>query len=158
MEWKDVAQWVSALAAVVSAGGLLLAFWQLRLMKRMAVTQFEDTLAREYRELAAQLPTKALLGEELTEDEHKKALDEFIHYIDLSNEQVFLRRSRRISLVTWQNWRDGIRSNLERPAFAKAWQQITDRSGNFAELRRLEAEGYRSDPAEWAEAAPKKSL
>jgi hypothetical protein len=149
MEWKDVPQWVSALAAVVSACGLFLAFWQLKLMKRVADTQFEDNLAREYRELAARLPTKAMLGEELTEDEHKQALDEFIHYIDLSNEQAFLRQCKRISLATWVNWRDGIRSNLQRPAFARAWKEIKDRSGNFAELHRLESEQFESDPADW---------
>jgi hypothetical protein len=124
MEWKDLPQWVSALAALVSACGLFLAFWQLKLMKRMAVMQFEDNLAREYRDLASRLPTKALLGEELTEDEHQGALDEFIHYIDLSNEQVFLRQCKRLSLTTWVNWCDGIRSNLQRPAFARAWQEI----------------------------------
>ena len=46
MDWKDLPQWVSAVAAVVSAGGLFLAFWQLKLMERQAVTQFEDSLAR----------------------------------------------------------------------------------------------------------------
>jgi hypothetical protein len=158
MEWKDLPQWVSALAAVVSACGLFLAYWQLTLMKRMAGTQFEDGLAREYRELAARLPTKAMLGEELTENEHQCALDEFIHYFDLSNEQVFLRQSKRISLVTWLNWRDGIRSNLQRRAFARAWQEIKEGSANFAEFRRLEAEEFQTDPAEWREASPKKSL
>jgi hypothetical protein len=92
----------------------------------------------------------------LTDEEHERALDEFYHYIDLSNEQVFLRQRKRISAATWLNWRDGIRSNLDRPAFARAWQEIKERSGNFAELRRLEAEGFQSDPAEWREAVPSK--
>jgi hypothetical protein len=162
MDWKDP-QWVSALAGivaalagVVSACGVLLAFWQLKLMKRQVesqleqgVTEFEDGLAREYRELAGRLPTKAILGEQLTDEEYAKALDEFIHYIDLSNEQVFLRQCKRVSLLTWLNWRDGIQSNLQRPAFAKAWGEIKVRSGNFAELRRLESEKFQSDPAEW---------
>jgi hypothetical protein len=158
MGWQDLPQWVSALAGVVSACGLFLAFWQLKLMRRLADTAFEDNLAREYRELAARLPTKAMLGEGLTEDEHRQALDEFIHYIDLSNEQVFLRRSKRICLTTWLNWCDGIQSNLQRPAFARAWRELKDRSGNFAELRRLEAEGFRTDPARWTAAAPNKTV
>jgi hypothetical protein len=155
-DWKDLPQWVSALASVVSASGLVLAYWQLKLMKRQAVTQFEDNLAREYRQLTARLPAKAMLGAELTDDEYGRDLDEFIHYIDLSNEQVFLRQCKRISLATWRNWRDGIRSNLNRPAFARAWWEIKERSDNFSELRRLEAEGFQSDPAEWREAAQNK--
>jgi len=51
-----------------------------------------DALNREYRELVAERPARALLGEPLTDEEHAAALDGFIHYIDLPNEQVFLRR------------------------------------------------------------------
>lgn len=153
MEVKDIPAWVSAGAAIISACGLLLTFWQVRLVKRLAITQFEDTLGREYRELAGRLPTESLLGEALTDEEHAAALDEFIHYIDLCNEQVFLRRCERITLATWEYWRDGIRSNLAQPAFARAWAEIQMRSANFRELRRLESEGFRSDPAEWGRVA-----
>jgi hypothetical protein len=112
MEWKELPAWVSALAAVVSACGVFLAFWQLKLMKRVADMQFEDNLAREYRELAGRMPTKAMLGDKLEPDEYQKALEQLIHYIDLSNEQVFLRQCGRISTPTWVSWRDGIQSNL----------------------------------------------
>ncbi len=155
MELKDLLQWVSAVAAVGSACGVILMFWQVRLVKRLAVTQFEDNLAREYRDLAGRLPAKALLGEELTEEEHQNALDEFIHYIDLCNEQVFLRRCRRISPATWVYWRDGIRSNLKQPAFRRAWQDIKKRSANFRELRQLEVEECWSEPTEGAKETPK---
>lgn len=151
MELKDIPPWISAVVSGVSALGLILTFYQVRLVKRLAITQFEDTLGREYRELAARLPTKALLGECLTDDEHKQALDEFIHYVDLCNEQVFLRRCGRISASTWENWRDGIQTNLVLPAFARAWSEIKDRSANFQGLRRLETEQYKSDPANWVE-------
>ena len=144
MEWKDVLAWVSAVAAIVSACGLLLTFWQVRLVKQLATTQFEDGLGREYRDLAVRLPSKALLGEELSEEEHAAALDEFIHYIDLCNEQVFLRRCNRISPATWEYWRDGIRTNLEQPAFARAWQEVKKRSANFRELRRLERDRFKA--------------
>jgi hypothetical protein len=133
---------------------LILTFWQVRLVKRMAITQFEDTLGREYREPAGRLPTRALLGEELSEEEHQRALDEFIHYIDLCNEQVFLRRCKRLSLATWENWRDGIQSNLAQPAFARAWCEVQARSKNFRELRWLEEEKFKSDPAEWGPEGP----
>ncbi len=84
------AQLNTALAAITAAG-IIVAAWQLIVTKRQAVTTFEDTIAREYRELANRLPTDALLGEELCEEKYKRAFDEFYHYFDLSNEQVFLR-------------------------------------------------------------------
>jgi len=49
-------------------------------------------LAAEYRTLAASLPIEALLGGTLSDEEHQDALDEFHHYFDLSNGQIFLRR------------------------------------------------------------------
>jgi hypothetical protein len=68
----------------------------------------------------------------------------------LTNEQIFLRQVGRVRKNTWQNWRDGIKSNLSRPTFHRAWEEIKARSnGSFQELRRLERENFKSDPANW---------
>ena len=75
--------------------------WASRRGAIQARTDFEDDLAREYRQLAREIPTKALLGEELTPKEHGYAFPLFFHYIDLSNEQIFLRKNGRISAQTW---------------------------------------------------------
>jgi hypothetical protein len=61
-----------------------------------------------------------------------------------------LRMNGRISMATWLNWRDGIQSNLGRPAFARVWDRIKKgTTGSFTELRRLEASGFSDDPREW---------
>ncbi len=156
MDPKDLPAWISAIAGIVSAGiagiaavSVLLAIKQLRLTKAIAQTQFEDTLGREYRELAARLPVDALLGEKLPDEEYRGAYDELFHYIDLSNEQVFLRQTHRVSREVWEYWSAGIQSNLKLPAFARAWEDIQVRSASFQELRRLARDGFASDPAEW---------
>ncbi len=124
--------------------GIIFAACQLLVTKKQAMTTFEDNIAREYRDLANRLPTKALLGKDLSDDEYQKAFDEFYHYFDLSNEQVFLHQRRRISKATWNYWRDGIRSNIRRPAFARAWAEISETSnGDFSELRRLIAVDFK---------------
>jgi hypothetical protein len=57
-------------------------------------------------------------------------------YLDLCNQQVFLSKLGRISKDTWVYWLDGISTNLQRPAFARAWSEIAARSnGDFSELR-----------------------
>jgi hypothetical protein len=129
---------LSALGSVATALGALAAAWQLFLVHRQSVTNFEDSFAKEYRELAAKLPTKALLGEPLSDAEHEKHFDEMYHYLDLCNEQAFLHKVGRISKKTWCFLRDGINSNLRRPAFARAWIEISARAnGDFSELRAL---------------------
>src|SRR5258706_14203113 len=92
---------LSALSNIATAAAVVVAAWQLVLAHRQSVTNFEDSFAKEYRELASELPTKALLGEPLTEEEYAEHFDELYHYFDLCNEQVFLRSIGRISEKTW---------------------------------------------------------
>jgi hypothetical protein len=127
---------IQASAAVATAAGVLIAGWQLRLAKQQAVTAFEDQLSSQYREIARRLPVQALLGEPLDASAQVSALPDFYHYFDLSNEQAFLHRRRRVRDQTWAEWSEGIEQNLERPAFARAWAEVTLRAPNsFNDLR-----------------------
>jgi hypothetical protein len=140
--------------------GVGIAAWQLWVTRRQAVTTFEDLLAREYRELAAELPTKVFFDDgSLSVEEYRKLFDKFYQYFDLSNEQIFLRQIGRVSQRTWNFWRDGIRSNLKRPAFSKAWDEISNHiDGDFRELRRLIETDFKQDPRDWGrDANPRRS-
>jgi hypothetical protein len=141
---------LQALASLATALGVFFAAAQLWITRRHARTAFEDDLSREYRDIAHRLPVAALLGDKLSEEEQRIALKEFYHYIDLTNDQVFLRANRRVSKAAWLNWADGIQTNLGRLAFRAAWEEIKVRAPNsFDELRRLEREGFRTDPRWW---------
>lgn len=140
---------VQAIGSIATALGVFLAWWQLMHARRQARTVFEDALAKEYREIALRLPLGAMFEEEIDFEHHPEALVHFYHYIDLSNEQVFLRQNRRVCKQTWISWCGGIQSNLRRPAFQKAWEEIKNRCADFQELRRLEKSGFRDDPASW---------
>ena len=132
---KDI---LSLIANVATAFGVIFTACQLYRNHRQSITAFEDSFTREYRELASKIPTKALLGETLTEAEYVKAFDEFYHYFDLCNEQAFHHEKKRVSNATWKFWRDGINSNLRRSAFKRAWSEIAARSSSdFSELRQL---------------------
>lgn len=140
-------EWISAVGSVATAVAVAIAVWQLAEGRKQARTQFEDSLSREYRDLAQRIPVKALLGEPLDESEYAKAHDELYRYIDLSNEQVFLRQNNRVSVETWKNWASGMRANLALPAFDKAWLEVKERApGSFQELRWLEETGFKGDP------------
>jgi hypothetical protein len=127
---------LTALSGIATAIGVFVAARQLFLAQRQNVTNFEDSFAKEYRKLASKLPTKALLGEPLTDAEYAEHFDELYHYCDLCNQQVFLHKLGRISEKTWAYWQDGIASNMRRPAFERAWAEIAARAnGDFSELR-----------------------
>jgi hypothetical protein len=150
-EWAFVLQSMSEVGTTLGVG---FAAWQLLQAHRQATTSFEDSVAREYRSIAHSLPVGALLGDVLTEEQFQEALDEFYHYIDLSNEQVFLRCQGRVSREAWQNWRDGIRDNLSKPAFKAAWDHVKSKAPHsFHELRSLEATQFSVDPKGWKQAS-----
>lgn len=123
---------------------------QVELRREQLTTDFENQLTREYRDISKEIPVNALLGDELSPYQQQRHMREFYSYIDLSNEQTFLRYEGNVSAETWDNWADGIKSHMEREAFQKAWIEIKRRSGdNFKELRKLESRNYDSDPFEW---------
>jgi len=90
----------------------------------------------------------------LSEEEYRKAFDEFYSYFDLSNEQTFLRHIGRVSGRTWTFWRDGMRANFKRKAFSQAWTDISKRSpDDFNELRYLVKTDFEQDPRDWKAAS-----
>lgn len=145
-----IAAAATAVGTIITAVGVSLARQQIKASERLSQTQFEDGLAREYREVILQIPVKALLGESLNLEEQNKVLHSFYRYVNLTNDQIFLRQQGRVNLEAWQNWRDGIKSLMAMPAFPDSWKYIKDRpTTEFDELRRLEASNYEDDPRKW---------
>ena len=127
---------LTSLSSIATAIGVGFAARHLRFTQKQSVTTFEDSLTAQYRQIASTLPLEALLGELLTDEEHEAHLQYFYRYFDLCNEQAFLYMNGRISESTWVFWKDGILTNLRRPAFAKAWEEIARRAkDDFHELR-----------------------
>ena len=92
--------------------------------------------------------TKALISPELDDDAFAE-IAAFYAYIDLCNEQVFLRYAGRVGRRTWAQWSDGIKGNLGREAFAHAWETMRAASpSDFLELQLLHDSGY-EDPRQW---------
>ena len=144
---------LSYIAALATAGGVVLVALQLWWSRRQARTALEDELSLEYRQIAHSLPVEAFFdaGPESVSAAGKvdAHLRHYLRYV--SNQQVFLRSQRRVSRRTWALWRDGIRDNLQhRQAFSGAWDQLSSRATrSFHELRRLE-DDWTSDPGWWA--------
>lgn len=147
MDWNILIQ---TIASIATALGVAIGAEQIHRTKKQAQTQFEDRLTEQYREIIKEIPVWALLGAELTEDKANEAFGDFYCYIDLTNEQVFLRQIGRVSDKTWPQWRDGIRSQLKRHEFASAWQIIKSEVPNdFQELQMLEFKEFDTDPKDW---------
>jgi hypothetical protein len=60
---------LTLISSTATAVGVLIAAVQIRIGRIQNISQFEDSFAKEYREVASKIPTRALLGAELTEEE-----------------------------------------------------------------------------------------
>lgn len=137
---------------LVTPASAIAAMLQLRKKKQSRIKNFENELNRRYRDLTREIPVRALLGEELDDDEFEEQFQWLYYYIDFTNEQVYLRKEGKISHETWQEWRAGIESHMERPAFERAWQEVDGSvDDDFDELRTLlQSEDLANeDPREW---------
>lgn len=147
MNWVEIITLLSSLATTI---GVFFAWYQIRRTGDLHRTQFEDSLSKEYRELIQKIPIKVFLGKELTPEEFEQAKPVLFHYLNLTNDQTFLRSKGRISLTVWNDWLSGIEFNLTNiSAIAALWSDIKLNSENFVELRKLEELGFVGDPYSW---------
>ena len=138
------------IASIATSLGVGIAAWQIWQSRKLAQTAFEDSLDQQYRNLAMQIPVDVLIGRP-TPIEKKAVVRELIYnYLDLCNEQVYLRKRGRVKKVRWKDWCDGIRDNLKNPAFREVWEEVKRESpSTFSFLVSLEEKGFDSDPAKW---------
>lgn len=112
-------------------------------------TMFEDSLTKEYREIIRRIPYKAFVGGELEGSDKEIAYNEIFNYMDLCNEQIFLRSSGRVRKKTWINWQDGMKTNFSITIFSVCSKEVFDViDNNFDELKKVQESEYSVDPKE----------
>ena len=137
-------------ASIATAVGVAIAAWQIRRNAEQTRTSFEDSLNKEYRELMRPIPLKALVGDSVTAEEVEAAGEAIYNYLDFCNQQIYLRKQKRIRKATWLEWQEGMKINLELPLFAEVAEKVFAKLPYiFSELQKLQESGFEADPAEW---------
>lgn len=143
MNWDTI-------ASIATAIGVIFAAFQIRQGKRLAQVTFEDSLDQQYRILAMRIPVDVLLGKTSPEDKKSDIREIIFNYLDLCNEQAYLRKKKRVSVARWKEWSEGIECNLRKPAFKEIWEEVKREAPNeFTGLTALELNGFKFDPAKW---------
>ncbi|MGF1719670.1 hypothetical protein L4D20_06435 [Vibrio kyushuensis] len=146
IELNDISDVATAIAAVIAAISLGVSAFQTRLSRRIAETAFEDSIDQQYRELAKEIPVDVLIDR--CTEVNSDTREVIFNYLDLCNQQVYLRAKGRISDDRWVDWCDGIQENLVKSAFLSVWTEVQDKA-SFSYLNRLENESFKSDPLRW---------
>ncbi len=150
IDWNSIAAIATAIAAIATALGVGIAAWQIRESRKLAQTSFEDSIDQQYRELAKGIPVDALIGNEVSEEQKTETRELIYNYLDLCNEQTYLRFKNRVSGDTWNDWTAGIQAHLEKTEFRNVWNEIkSEAPGTFTLLEKLEIEKFDSDPRRW---------
>lgn len=140
----------NSIVSIFTAVGVLIAAFALRVSSKIAQTEFEDSIDQQYRELAKGIPVDALIGKVVSGDKKDDTRELIYNYLDLSNEQIFLRKKKRIRKDTWVDWCVGIESNLQKVEFKAVWNEIKRESPHtFTFLERLDKSNFKGDPAKW---------
>jgi hypothetical protein len=123
---------------------VIVAWWQIALLRDQFTTQFEDGLTRRYAETMSPIPMRILLGNSLGDlepTEREPCRKAIYQYLDFCNEQAFLYREGRLRRRTWKIWKDGILDNMKLTAFQEVWDEVENAknraAGNFEFLRDL---------------------
>ena len=139
---------MGALGIAVVVGGVLIVVWQIWLLRRTTRHSFEGDLNREYRAIRQSIPMDALTGKSVA-GLKPEAQECIYNYLDLCNQQVYLRKNWRIGWSCWRIWKEGIKHHLSQPAIAKVWDEVRRRSpGSLSHLERLEKKDF-GDPIFW---------
>jgi hypothetical protein len=150
-----------ALEAIATALGFIAVVTELWLSRRQQRTALEDGLTRDYRELVPLLSHSLLVDGDAVDlttipSKAPENVTDVLRYVNLCNQQIFLRLQGRVSKATWEEWEAGIQANLTRPQIAHAWSYIRDHSEeSYEQLAKLVlvwlSEGH-VDPYQWPEA------
>ena len=132
---------ISDIGSVATAIAVLIAAWELRFNNRIARADYEDSLDRQYRDLAMVIPMDLFLGKEVEITvEQREAI---FNYFDLSNEQIYQNIKGRITKDTWKDWRAGILANMNKPGFRAVYKEVQDSSKDtFTYLNQLLEQNY----------------
>jgi len=135
----------TAISSVATAIGVVFVAWQLRISKKQAQAQFEDSFDQQYRNLSLPIPVDIFLGKEMTNDNREKVRELLFNYFDLCNEQSYLRSIGRITKSTWKIWCSGMENNLNTVAFKEVYNEVKGCS-RFTYLDRLVQSEFKDDP------------
>ena len=145
---KPIFALLADVATIAGVVGVWFAVRQLRLSKQLAQSAFEDELTREYRSIVKDIPMDVLLGKPPSEERRDHVRELIYNYIDLCNQQVFLRMKGRITDDTWREWNAGMRSTLGHGFFLNVLGEI-EPCGVFDELKLLKGSDFQEDPKTW---------
>lgn len=138
------------ITSVATAVGVAIAAWQLWESRKLAASAFEDSFDEKYRQLAFSIPVDALLSKKIPLWKRTIAREWVYNYLDLSNEQIYLRKQKRVSYDRWVEWSKGMQLHLQRPFFREVLDEVeNDSFETFSYLEKLIEEDFQTDPVKW---------
>ena len=119
IDWSVIGSGATVFSSIATAAGVCFVAWQVLLAKKQAQAEFEDSFDQQYRALSMAIPVDVLIGKKLDEAKKDEVRELIYNYLDLSNEQVYLRKKGRVSSDTWESWCSGVNTTPNPQLFAE---------------------------------------
>ena len=137
---------LNTLVPYATVFGVGVAAYQIRRSNIQQRVMFEDSINKEYRDIIQRIPYKVLIGDEVPLSEANAVHNELYNYMDLCNEQIYLRMSDRVSKKTWNNWQEGMKMNFELKVFNDTLDEVFEKlPSNFIKLQSVKALNFSTD-------------
>lgn len=146
---------IGAMGSIATAFGLIYVAQDVHHSKKTTQAEFEDQFDQQYRALMMPIPVDVLIGKETAKMDKERVRELVYVYLDLTNEQIYMRSIGRVSKATWESWCSGILAHMARPGFREVFEEVRE-SSNFTYLEQLlAAENYKpfkgaNDPRNWS--------
>ncbi len=141
---------LNTLVPYATVFGVGVAAYQIRRSNIQQRVMFEDSINKEYRDIIQRIPYKVLIGDEVPLSEANAVHNEIYNYMDLCNEQIYLRMSDRVSKKTWNNWQEGMKTNFELKVFNDTLGEVFEKlPSNSIELQSVKALNFSTDPKKY---------
>jgi hypothetical protein len=139
-----VADWIQTIGILVAFCGIFIAIYfsrkQMKTLNNHLKLDFFADYTKRYQEIMLNLPDDISQPDfnfkNLKKKERAKIYRYMRAYFDLCSEEYELHLSNYIDENIWQNWEQGIKSNLAKKAFIQAWGHVSFNSYYYPDFTR----------------------
>jgi hypothetical protein len=103
------------------------AVWSLRAVKKQLTAHLYAEYTKRYQHIILEFPENINTADLPVEDsdEYRDVMRQMRAYFDLCYEERALHKRGYIDKTTWNDWRQGMKAAVGKPAFQQAWQRIS---------------------------------
>lgn len=139
----SISDWIQLILLIITIVALIITInanrkQNIQVQRQLQLSFFAEYTKR-FQEITLNFPLNVVSTtfdyEKLTPETRVKTLQYMRAYFDLCSEEFDLYNRGVIDAAVWKNWEEGIRHNMQKPAFSEGWKEVTTDSFYYGEFK-----------------------